>query len=129
MGTQNQKAGDNSANIQANSVTVNQGLSVIEVRQMALDVFRANFFELAGEAKNIARQRAEEITEAFLKKLQGESAGGMAQAQDPDFQHALFTVQKEHARSGDKELASLLVDLLVDRTKHDSRTILQIVLK
>ncbi|MFL6388133.1 MAG: LPO_1073/Vpar_1526 family protein [Terriglobales bacterium] len=128
MAKQNQKAGDNSANIQANSITVNQGLSVVEVRQMALDVFRSNFFELAGEAKDIARHRAEEITEAFLQKLQKEYIKGMAQAQDPDFQYALYTVQKEHARSGDKELASLLVDLLVDRTKHDSRTILQIVL-
>lgn len=128
MNDQTQKAGDNSTNIQAGSVTVHQGLSLSEVRELALDVFRSNFFELAGEAKNIARQRAEEVTENFLKKLQEQHSAGLTQAQEPDFQHALYTVQKEYARCGDKELGDLLVDLLVDRTKHESRTILQIVL-
>jgi hypothetical protein len=128
MSDQTQKAGDNSTNIQAGSVTVHHGLSLTEVRELALDVFRANFFELAGEAKNIARQRAEEVTENFLKKLQEQNQAGLAQAQEPDFQHALYTVQKEYARCGDKELGDLLVDLLVDRTKQESRTILQIVL-
>jgi len=128
MSDQTQKAGDNSTNIQAGSITVHQGPSIAEVRQLALDVFRANFFELAGEAKNIARQRAEEVTEQFLKQLQQQHAEGLKQAQEPDFQHALFTVQKEYARCGDRELGDLLVDLLVDRTKHESRSILQIVL-
>jgi hypothetical protein len=128
MSDQTQKAGDNSTNIQTGSITVHQGLSLSEVRQLALDVFRANFFELAGEAKHIARQRAEEVTENFLKKLQEQHSAGLKQAQEPDFQHALYTVQKEYARCGDKELGDLLVDLLVDRTKHESRTILQIVL-
>ncbi|MER2514646.1 MAG: LPO_1073/Vpar_1526 family protein, partial [Nitrosomonas ureae] len=36
--------------------------------------------------------------------------------------------QKEYARNGDKDLGDLLVDLLVDRSKHDQRDILQIVL-
>jgi hypothetical protein len=123
-----QKAGDYSANIQATSISFHQGFSVTEVRQIALDVFRANFFELAGDAKNIARQRAEEITEDFLKQLQTQHADGLKRAQDPDFQYALFTVQKEYARCGDRELGDLLVDLLVDRTKHESRSIQQIVL-
>jgi len=128
MRDQTQKTGDNSTNIQAGSITVYQGLSVTEVRQLALDVFRANFFELAGDARDVAKQRAEEVTEAFLKKLQQEHADGLRQAQEPDFQHAMFTVQKEYARCGDKDLGDLLVDLLVERTKHESRSILQIVL-
>ena len=128
MSDQTQKAGDNSTNIQAGSITVHQSPSIAEVRQLALDVFRANFFDLAGEAKNIARQRAEEVTEQFLKQLQQQHSEGLRQAQEPDFQHALYTAQKEYARCGDKDLGDLLVDLLVDRTKHESRSILQIVL-
>lgn len=127
MSKQIQKAGDNSTNLQAGSITV-QGLTVSEARQIALDVFRANFFELAGEAKEIARRRAEEITEDFLSKLQAENLDGLQQAQEPDFQHGLFTVQKEYARAGEPELGALLVDLLVDRTKQPTRNILQIVL-
>src|SRR5207244_8541795 len=99
-----------------------------EVRQIALDVFRGNYLSLAGEAVRVARGRAEEVTDAFLRKLQEQNPGGVRQAAEPDFQHAVYTVQKEYARCGDKELGDLLVDLLVDRTKESSRSILQIVL-
>ena len=72
---------------------MHQGLSVTEVRQIALDLFRANFFELVGDAQNIARQRAEEVTERFLRQLQQEHQDGLKQAQEPDFQYSLLTVQ------------------------------------
>lgn len=128
MTKQSQKGGDHSTNIQAHAVTVTQGVSVADVRALALDVFRANFLELAGQAANVARSRAEEITEKFLAELQDQHQQGLKQAQDPDFQYALYTAQREYARSGDKELGDLLVDLLVDRSKHENRSILQIVL-
>lgn len=104
------------------------GLTYEEVRAVALDVFRSNFYELAGLAKDTARQRAEEITESFLKKLKEENPEGLKKGEDPDFQNALFTVQKEYAKNGDKDLGALLVDLLVDRSKQDQRDIMQIVL-
>jgi hypothetical protein len=128
MERQEQKAGDNSINAQIKTLTINQGATISEVRELALDVFKANFFELQGFAKEIARQRAEEITEKYLKELEINYRDGLNQSQDPDFQYALFTVQKEYARCGDSELGDLLVDLLVDRTKQSSRSILQIVL-
>ena len=105
-----------------------EGVSCAEARQIALDVFHANFYNLSNIAKDIARGRAEEITEAFLSKLQKEHPAGLEQANDPDFQYALFNVQKEYARNGDKDLGDLLVDLLVERSKHKQRDILQIVL-
>lgn len=128
MSKQEQQSGDNSTNIQANEIVVHQGLSYSDVREVALDVFRANFYELVGKANEIARARAEEITEDFLKKLQSENPEGFSKAEDPAFQRALFTIQQEYASSGDKDLGALLVDLLVDRSKHEQRDILQIVL-
>jgi len=128
MNKQTQKGGDNSTNIQADELTVVQGMSYLEVRQVALDVFKANFYELAGKAKEVASERAEKVTEDFLQKLQKENPKGFEKSQDPDFQHALFTVQKEFARNGDADLGDLLVDLLVDRSKQEQRDILQIVL-
>lgn len=127
---QTQKVGDGATAIQASgNVTVNNiGLTYSQVRDVALDVFRANFYELAGMAKETARARAEEVTEEFLKKLEKENPAGLSKSEDPDFQYALFTVQREYARNGDKNLGDLLVDLLVDRSKHDQRDILQIVL-
>lgn len=127
---QKQDVAEGSTAIQAGgNVTITKtGLTYSEVRDVALDVFRENFYELAGVAKEIARARAEEITEAFLEKLQKENPTGLDNSYDPDFQYALFTVQKEYARNGDKDLGDLLVDLLVDRSKQEQRDILQIVL-
>lgn len=127
---QEQNVGTGSVAVQAgNDVHITQnGLSYSEVRDVALDVFRANFFQLAGPAMETAKARAEEITENFLKKLQQENPDGFGKGQDPDFQHALFTVQREYARNGDKDLGDILIDLLVDRSKQEQRDILQIVL-
>jgi hypothetical protein len=125
---QEQNVAEGSTAIQAGGNITITGLTYAEVRDVALDVFKANFYKLAGVAKETAKARAEEITEAFLSKLQQENPDGFEKSDDPDFQYALFTVQKEYARNGDKELGDLLVDLLVDRSKQEQRDILQIVL-
>lgn len=127
---QKQDVAEGSTAIQAGGdVTITKtGLTYAEVRDVALDIFRSNFYELSGIAKETAKARAEEITEAFLEKLQKENPAGLDKSYDPDFQYALFTVQKEYARNGDKDLGDLLVDLLVDRSKQEQRDILQIVL-
>lgn len=127
---QEQRVADGGTAIQAGgNVTISKlGLTYTEVRQAALDVFEANFFRLAGVARETAEARAVEITETFLSQLQGEHPAGLERSNDPDFQYALFTVQREYARNGDKDLGALLVDLLVDRSKCEQRDILQIVL-
>jgi hypothetical protein len=127
---QDQNVSENGTAIQAggNVNITKTGLSFTEVKDVALEVFRANFYQLAGVAKEVAKTRAEEITEVFLSKLQKEYPIGLDKSNDPDFQYALFTAQKEYARNGDKELGDLLVDLLVDRSKQEQRDILQIVL-
>ncbi len=127
---QNQDVGNSATAIQAGgSVTViNVGVTSAEARAIALDVAKATFYELKGAAKETASIRVEEITDQVIKKLEKDFPEGLKKAKDPDFQYALFTVQKEYARNGDKDLGDLLVDLLVDRSKQDQRDILQIVL-
>ena len=127
---QSQDVGNGATAIQAGgSVTViNVGMTSSEAREIALDVARATFYELTGAAKDTASIRVEEITDLVIKKLEKDFPAGLQKAKDPDFQYALFTVQKEYARNGDKNLGDLLVDLLVDRSKQDQRDILQIVL-
>lgn len=127
---QSQNVGDGATAYQAGgSVTiVNVGLTASEARNIALDVAKATFYELTGAAKETASIRVEEITEQVIKKLETDFPEGLQKAKEPDFQYALYTVQKEYARNGDKDLGDLLVDLLVDRSKQDQRDILQIVL-
>lgn len=128
MNKQVQKGGKESTNIQAENINVTNGITYTEAKSIALEVFHANFIDMSEKSASLAKKRAEEITEEFLTKLYEQNENGVHNAEDPDFQHSLFTVQKEYARTGDSELGSLLVDLLVDRTKHNKRTILQIVL-
>ncbi|HTE15050.1 MAG TPA: LPO_1073/Vpar_1526 family protein [Burkholderiales bacterium] len=127
---QTQDVGSGAAAIQAggNVTVINAGVTTAEARAIALDVAKATFYELTGAAKETATIRVEEITDQVIKKLEKDFPAGLQKAKDPDFQYALFTVQKEYARNGDKDLGDLLVDLLVDRSKQDQRDILQIVL-
>ena len=127
MSKQVQEGGDQSTNIQAENINIH-GISYEDAKAIALDVFQNNFMQLSQEAAEIARERAEQITEKFLNELHTQNNEGVINAKDPDFQHALFSVQKDFARTGDEELGDLLVDLLVDRTKQENRSILQIVL-
>ena len=123
-----QKSGDDSVNLQAENITINTGLTIAHVKEIALDVFEDNFNKLAGVAKETADNRAKEITEQFLSELVSNNPEGLEVAEDPDFQYSLFHVQKEYARCGDKELGDILVDILVDRSKEEGRSLLQIVL-
>lgn len=128
--SQNQSSGNNSFNIQSKgNVTVNQsGATYTEIREIALDVFKANFMVSTGSSKKTANKRAEHITEEFLGRLQEENPSGLGAAEEPDFQDALFTVQKEYAKSGDAKLGDILVDLLINRSKEQHRSLIQLVL-
>lgn len=130
--TQDQSATGGSTAVQAGRDVIftntTTGLTFMEARQIAKDVFDANFIRLADEAASIAASRADALRERFFVQLGRENPEGLQQAKDPGFQHAFYTAQKEQARTGDTDLGDLLVDLLVDRTKHSERDIRQIVL-
>lgn len=129
MSKQTQGGGDGSVNVQAGgNVIVRQGLSYSDVRDIAHDVFEANYEKLSGEAAVEARKRFEEITEKFLVLMAEKFPEGFSQAANPDFQHSLFVVQREYARCGDPEVGDLLVQLLVDRATKEQRSLQQIVL-
>lgn len=122
-----QKSGDNSQLIQAGG-DVHVGITYEDARQIALDVFKANFLELIGEAFEVAERRVIELVESFLNKLLKSNPTGLESAKDPDMQYVLFTAQREYARTGEKNLGDLLVDLLVDRACDPERSLRQIVL-
>jgi hypothetical protein len=126
---QEQSSGDDSVNIQAgHGITFNVGVSASEVRELALDVYRANFLELRGIAEDVARERAERITNDFIDALKTRNSDGLASIQDPDMQVAIYNAQKGYACSGDADLESALIDLLVDRAGQATRNLKTLVL-
>lgn len=124
----NQEGGKQSTNFQGQNVNVYQGLTYSDAKEIALDVFKSNFIHLKNEAAQIAAERAEEITENILSKLNEKAPESLKEFEKPAMQDALYTAQKEFAKSGDKDLGDLLVDIIVDRAKVPQRNMLQIVL-
>lgn len=126
MGKQIQRAGNQSINVQAD--TVNVGISYDDARQIAQDLFDANCHRLAGVAKETAKTRANEFVDLYMETLAEKNPEGIETASDPDMQYVLFEAEKEYARSGDRDLADILVDILVDRSREQGRSLRQIVL-
>ncbi len=130
--SQKQDAGDNSTNLQSEIATINTtnhyGITYADAKEIALDVFNANFPRLRAEAAATAQERAEDVTEKFFIKLNERNPEAIKEFEQPAMQDALLTVQKQYAISGDKELGDLLVDILVDRAAEPKRNMLQIVL-
>jgi len=123
-----QEGGEQSTNFQGQTVNVYHGITYSDAKEIALDVFKTNFIHLKNEAAQIAAERAEEITENILSKLNEKNPEILQEFQQPAMQDALFTAQKEFAKSGDKDLGDLLVDIIVDRAGVSKRNMLQIVL-
>ncbi|MGR5392145.1 hypothetical protein FB443_1011024 [Vibrio crassostreae] len=124
---QKQQGGDHSTNVQAESVTIN-GISYSDARTIALDVYKANFLELSQSAAQLARARAEELTDSFLSKLKEEHESAISELQQPAMQAALYEAQKQYAKTGDADLEGMLVDILVQRASTPERNTKQIVL-
>lgn len=124
---QSQSGGDNSVNIQANSVQVS-GPSYLELREMMIDVFKANFPELLQEAREMVKTRVEAFVDGYLGALAENAPEEFGKLNDPDMQYALLTAQTEYARSGDEDLGELLIELLVDRTTKSNQDLQRIVL-
>ncbi|ELM3749152.1 LPO_1073/Vpar_1526 family protein [Aeromonas dhakensis] len=125
---QRQEAGDNSTNYQAEKITVVQGISYRDARDIALDVYQKNFIKLSEHAAQVALGRAEEFIDDFLRKIQSKNPVLLEQMSQPSIQNSLYCAQKQYAVTGDKELKSLLLDLVVQRCEQEERSIHQIVL-
>lgn len=121
-----QQSGDASTNIQAQ--VVNVGVTPEEARNIAFDLYRANAYTLTQEAAQIATARAERLVDDLLTRLMEKNPRGIDSFREPGMQYALYTAQREYVRTGDDNLADLLVDILVARTIENNRNLMQIVL-
>ncbi|PEZ83067.1 hypothetical protein CN374_29055 [Bacillus cereus] len=121
-------AGNNSMNVQAQNASIQYyGISYSEAKEVAMDVFKSNFYDLGGKVEKLVNERAEEIINRYLEQLEEANPKAITNTEDPDVRFAIYEVQKSYARLGDKDIADLLVDVLVDRTITKERSLLRIV--
>ncbi|TCN59399.1 hypothetical protein D0809_05765 [Flavobacterium circumlabens] len=123
-----QEGGSDSTNLQGQNVVINNGINYSDAKEIALDVFKSNFLELSQSAAFIAKQRAEELIDDFLKRIIDRDPLKINKIQDPDIQYAIFTAQKEYAKSGEKNLEEMLIDILIRRVEENSQSLKKIVL-
>ncbi len=119
-------SGNSSENYQAGRDII-IGATLDEVRSIAEEVFRKNFLVLSEHAGDVARKRAAEFLEAYIKGVAAKPELLQA-AQDPDMQYTMFNAQKAYARSGSPELAVVLHDVLLRRAREKTSSLLAIVL-
>lgn len=124
-----QKVGKKGCGLQADhDIIVQNGLSYTEAKEVFSDLFRANFYQLEGIAKQAAQECMKEFNTNFLKQLEKKNPEGLQLAKTPAFMATLFEAQKGYVKSGDKDLGDLLIDLLVDRSKEKDRSLKQLIL-
>jgi hypothetical protein len=126
---QKQESGDSSTNLQGQTINITQGISYSDAKEIALDVFKTNFPKLSDEAAEKVFSRVEEFTVNFLEKLIHKGKLLINNLNDPGIQVSLLEAQKGYAKTGDKDLEDLLIDILVERTSITERNIDQIVLE
>jgi hypothetical protein len=122
-----QSGGEHSVNLQGENVHYH-GITYRDAKEIAQDVFEKNFRELSTEAAEVATKRANEILDQLMDKLQQIEDVALESFKDPDVQYQIFNAQKEYARNGDKDLAEMLTNLLVERVKEPDRNLKQVVL-
>ncbi|MUK69921.1 LPO_1073/Vpar_1526 family protein [Aliivibrio fischeri] len=114
---QEQNVAENSSAIQAaGNVTVNNGLSVAEVKELCLLFLRDNFPALREEAL----REAEVNVKAFAQELEDKIVQNaqfitLEKFKDPDVQAAINDAVQASARRGEKANPNLLVDLITER--------------
>ncbi|WP_339292726.1 LPO_1073/Vpar_1526 family protein [Paenibacillus sp. FSL W8-0187] len=121
-------AGDNSINVQGESITINTGISYADAKEIALQTFKDNFYKLSEAAQRTAMERADLLVTTFLEKLQSGTPENINKILDPDVQYALVNAQKQYARNGSELTLELLTNLLEERFRIDEGSLKKIVL-
>lgn len=96
------------------------GMTAEEASSLALKLFMDNFPKLQEEARNVARERAEELCKTILDKLKEQGKTEFNEFADPDVQYILNKSNQEYARFGTPTLHDLLSNLIVNRINYDN---------
>ncbi|MEM9092921.1 MAG: LPO_1073/Vpar_1526 family protein [Cyanobacteria bacterium P01_F01_bin.53] len=96
------------------TVIVNQGITEQRAKEIASELFEANFTKLSKEASDTALSRANLLTERLLTNLE-KTNSTLERFSDPAVQSTLYDAQKTYALSGHSEKLEALCDMLTAR--------------
>lgn len=120
---QRQNGGDNSRQIQAaRDVYISEGVKPDEVVRICTELMRPEFERFTATARQIVEDRAQEFLENYMHRQTIIAPQTVSSMEKPYMQRALQQAQVEYAASGDADLGSLLVDLVVDLSQKEQRS-------
>lgn len=99
------------------------GMTPEQASKQTIDLFMENFPKLQSLAKEIAEERATELCNEILKKLEDKQVNDFKPFIDPDVQYVLYEAQKNYARFGEKKTMDILTELVVNRIQNDDKKI------
>lgn len=111
---QTQRAGDNSQQIQADLVVVNQGIDEKRAREIYMEMFENARKDFSIEAVEEAEKRVLQFEEDLIPKMQ-KIEGALQAFADPAFQVMLTAAHKSAAITENKDDYSILSELLIHR--------------
>lgn len=118
---QTQKAGDNSQQIQANTIIVNTGIEEKRAREIFKEMFDIARKDFSFEAEEIAAERVGRFEDELMVTMQ-KIEGALNVFADPSFQFLIRSANKTAASTERVEDYILLSELLVHRIERkDSR--------
>lgn len=102
------------------------GITEEKCREICLSVYKDNIISLQDEAKDIAYQRAEQLTDKFVEKLSKQNDEIRKkieeQLKEPAMQEAIFKSQKCYALSNDEDHLTILTNMLIEKASNPLRT-------
>ncbi len=122
-----QESGDASNNLQAGRDIV-VGVSYEAVRQITQDTVELNLYKFRAEAEALIERRVAEMADKFADRMRQEPEASLQNVTDPDVLYAIATAGRDYARTGDEALGDVLVDMLADRCRATSRSLMAVVL-
>jgi hypothetical protein len=115
-----QAAGDGAVMVQAGRDVTVYGMSYSETRSLVVDLVEQQAPRLAEQAIAVASARAETFARELIQELYWELGPRAAEVlADPAIRDSIFHAQRAFAASGDEELGSVLVSILVERAATD----------
>lgn len=97
------------------AVQNNYGIDAEKAAQLAINLFMENFPKLQEEARQIAKERAEELCGEVIKRLAESGKTDYSEFSDPDVQYIFYEAQKGYARFGESVLLQILSELVSGR--------------
>ncbi|HCE53637.1 MAG TPA: hypothetical protein DER05_00985 [Lutibacter sp.] len=121
---QNQKAGDNSQQLQADKMIVNIGIDEKRAREIYQEMNLQLRSDYSQEALTIANSRVEEFENRLLPKMEAVE-GALESFADPSFQLLLVEAQKTAASTERPADYDLLAELLIHRFQKGENRIIR----